>query len=109
MIAQRQLLRDESVFGIGTDEFNPERFLKNTELTKSRSFIPFGGGTRLCPGRFMAKAEVLTFVALLMSRFELSVPAGQAFPKPDLKQGAGMGILAPADGGDIFVDVAERK
>ena len=108
MIAHRQLLRDEAVFGTGTDSFNPERFLRNEELAKSRSFTPFGGGTRLCPGRFMAKGEVLAFVGLALSRFQLSVPAEQKFPRADLSNGAGMGILAPVMGHDLLVDVTLR-
>lgn len=108
MIAHRQLLRDERVFGTGTDSFQPERFLRNPALAKSRSFTPFGGGTRLCPGRFMAKEEVLAFVGLALSRFELNMPAGQPFPRADLKKGAGMGILAPVVGDDVLVDVIPR-
>lgn len=108
MIAHRQLLRDEGVFGTGTDSFKPERFLRNEELAKSRSFTPFGGGTRLCPGRFMAKGEVFTFVGLALSRFELDMPAGQRFPRAELGNGAGMGILAPVAGDDVLVDVALR-
>lgn len=108
MIAHRQLLRDQAVFGAGTDSFNPERFLRNQALAKSRSFTPFGGGTRLCPGRFMAKGEVLTFVGLALSRFELDMPAGQRFPRADLRNGAGMGILAPVARDDVLVDVVLR-
>ena len=108
MFAPRQLLRDEAVFGDNIDSFRPERFLENEELIKNRSYTPFGGGTRLCPGRFLAKGEVLAFVGLVISRFELRVAAEQKFPKADLKNGAGMGILAPVKGDDVLVDVSPR-
>jgi cytochrome P450 len=109
MLAHRQLLRDEAVFGAEADSFHPERFLKNEELIKSRSYTPFGGGTRLCPGRFMAKGEIMAFVGLVFNRFELALPQGQAFPIPDLKTGAGMGILAPLEGYDVLVDLTLRE
>ena len=108
MLAHRQLLRDEAVFGNNTDCFHPEHFLENEELAKNRSYTPFGGGTRLCPGRFLAKGEILAFVGLVISRFELRVTAEQTFPKADLKNGAGMGILAPVKGDDVMVDVFPR-
>ncbi|KAH9893770.1 putative cytochrome P450 [Xylariomycetidae sp. FL2044] len=37
----------------------------------STSFFPFGGGANMCPGRQFAKLEVLTAVALVISRFEI--------------------------------------
>ena len=63
---------------------------------------------RLCPGRFLAKAEVLTFVGLALSRYELAVLPGQHFPRPGLKIGAGMGMLAPMRDNDVLLDVASR-
>lgn len=119
MLAQRQLLRDPAAFGpTDTTTFNPERFVKNEKgevpLTKNRSFVPFGGGTRLCPGRFLARAEVLTFIGLLLTRFELSLSEGkeggsQPFPREELKAGAGMGILGPVEGDDVWLDVRKRE
>ena len=39
------------------------------------SFFPFGGGANICPGRQFAKLEVITTVALVLSKFEIEVQA----------------------------------
>ncbi|KAK3317496.1 putative cytochrome P450 [Cercophora scortea] len=35
------------------------------------SFFPFGGGQQICPGRHLAKHEIFTVIALLVSKFEI--------------------------------------
>ena len=52
--------------------------------------------------------EVLTFVGLALSRYELTVLPGQHFPRPDLKSGARMGMLAPMHDDHVLLDVAMR-
>jgi cytochrome P450 len=42
------------------------------ERLKAGSFFPFGGGGVLCPGRFFAKQEILTAVAMVLAMFEMS-------------------------------------
>ncbi|KAL8956066.1 MAG: hypothetical protein Q9183_006428, partial [Haloplaca sp. 2 TL-2023] len=109
MMAHSQLLRDGQVFGASPDTFDPSRFLNKEGLTKSRNFTPFGGGTRLCPGRFFAKAEIFAFIGLAIGRFEMNAHSTEAFPRPDWKSGAGMGILAPIEGDDVLLDIAPRS
>ncbi|KAL8753066.1 MAG: hypothetical protein Q9199_005311 [Rusavskia elegans] len=109
MMAHTQLLRDGQVFGTSPDTFDPSRFLNKEGLTKSRNFTPFGGGTRLCPGRFFAKAEIFAFIGLAIGRFEMSVHSTKGFPRPDWKSGAGMGILSPMEGDDVLLDVVPRR
>ncbi|KAL9102989.1 MAG: hypothetical protein Q9187_009061, partial [Circinaria calcarea] len=76
MAPYRQLHYDKDVWGENADEFDPERFLRNKNLAKSPSYRPFGGGQYLCPGRFLARRVVFTFVALALSRFELALDIG---------------------------------
>ncbi|KAI1842734.1 hypothetical protein JX265_005061 [Neoarthrinium moseri] len=38
---------------------------------KAGDFFPFGGGSIICPGRFFAKQEILTAVALIVTSFDI--------------------------------------
>jgi len=68
-----------STWGADVETFNPRRFMdlsnskadKNMEKLQKKSFIPFGGGKHLCPGRHFAFAEVLGIIALLVIGFEI--------------------------------------
>jgi len=58
----------------GTPEFNPERWLdyapgKNPQHHKS--FAPFGGGPRLCPGRSLALLEIKMAVSMICRHFDV--------------------------------------
>jgi len=108
MIVHRQCLLDENVFGADSHKFNPERFLHNKSLLKSKNYMPFGAGSMLCPGRFMVRAEVLIFVALLVERFEISVAKDKPFPELDTKTGAGFGILSPKKGHDVVIHLKKK-
>ncbi|KAK2043622.1 cytochrome P450 [Colletotrichum somersetense] len=70
--------RLEKSWGPDSSSFVPERFIANSskayaesEKIKRASFIPFGGGRHLCPGRNFAFAENLGFVASLLAGFEV--------------------------------------
>ncbi|ORY71962.1 putative cytochrome P450 [Pseudomassariella vexata] len=81
---------DESVWGVEghpAKEFWAGRHLKYVEDTdesgsvsrklaysmagRSNSFFPFGGGQFICPGRHFAKYEILTTIALVVSKFDI--------------------------------------
>jgi cytochrome P450 len=109
MLFHRQILTDENAFGADAQQFNPERFLHNTSLIRSKSYSPFGGGPMLCPGRFMARGETLVFLALMIEHFEMEVVKVKPFPRLDTKTGAGFGILGPLEGDDVLVKLAKRK
>lgn len=81
------MLRDESIFGPKTDEFIPERFLRERQATSGSSddlqgdmeldpSVPhpdmaFGFGRRLCPGRHLAYSTLWISVAHLLQTFDL--------------------------------------
>jgi len=44
--------------------------------TYKTGFRPFGTGVRVCPGRDLAEAEVLVILALILSKFEISLEQG---------------------------------
>jgi cytochrome P450 len=61
------------------NEFQPERWLSDGETRKirhPRSFMPFGSGPRLCPGRSLALLEIKTAMAMVCRNFNVS-RAGQ--------------------------------
>ena len=69
---------ETSIWGADAAEFNPERFLAPTtkgdpKVVKLRktSYIPFGGGRHLCPGRNFAFAEIIGFAATLIVGYEV--------------------------------------
>lgn len=109
----RQLHFDKTVFGDNADTFDPDRFLLNKDLAKSPSFRPFGGGTTYCAGRYVAKREILTFVALTTHRYNFTLVAESAgmpireFPKTDVMKST-LGVLPPVQGADVYVEVSKK-
>ena len=85
-------------------------------MKKSASYKPFGGGVNYCPGRFLAKQEMLVFVALVLNRFEVGVAdvgkggekvAGeQFFTKLDMATPA-LGVNGPVKGEDVFISLGK--
>ena len=113
----RQLHYNKVAFGDNPAQFDPQRFLKDKTLRNSPSFRPFGGGVSYCPGRFLAKQEMLFFVALVINRFDIKLaeevsqdgklPRSQAFPKLDESTPA-LGVNGPVKGSDVFVNLRRR-
>lgn len=112
LIPYRQLHFDDNVFGENVTQFDARRFLHNS-LSKSSSFRPFGGGTTYCSGRFVAKREVLMFLALAIGRYDIELAAGgfdgkhAPFPRCDITMPS-LGVLPPVAGDDVFVVIRNR-
>jgi cytochrome P450 len=51
--------------------FRPERWLADDASHGKRVATPFGGGPRMCPGRYLALTEMKMLLAMLLSRFEI--------------------------------------
>lgn len=108
----RQMHLNQEFFGNDAEEFDAKRFLKNKGLAISKSYKPFGGGSTMCPGRFVARSEIYTFIALVLHRFDVALPpvAGggeQAFPVLDRKKPS-LGVMGPIKGQDVLVTVKPR-
>lgn len=116
LIPIRQLNLNEDIFGNSVNEFDPERFLKRKGLSQNVGFRPFGGGTTLCPGRILAKTEVLAFVAQTLQQFTIEPalvekPDGnglssQSFPHLD-DSTPNVGIFSPVRGSRFIVNLTK--
>ncbi|KAL3491635.1 cytochrome P450 [Aspergillus germanicus] len=74
--------RDYAIFGEDADDFRPDRWLKRDDETAEKyeerhrrmndtcDFV-FGGGGRICMGRYLAMLEIKKLIATLYSSFDL--------------------------------------
>ena len=121
MVQYRQLHLDKGVWGSSFADFDPARFVKNKELSRSPNFKPFGGGQHLCPGRFLARRVIFAFVANVLSRYNIELGNGVTGEKQDEKVTSlprfpradeskpGAGTLAPVAGDDVIIRLSPRK
>ena len=111
LLPYRQLHFQESVFGPSVSEFLPERFLDRENLSKCSDYKPFGGGVTYCSGRFLARREVLAFVALVVNTYELEIVREEGrrrgVPRQD-EQKPTLGVVGPVKGDDLFVELMKR-
>jgi len=87
--------RNEAVYA-DAHEFNPDRFLGATPGTYS--WVPFGGGTRRCPGAAFANFEIMTILRTILSDFTVE-PTGE----PDERRRSRGFVFAPSRGGRVVV------
>ena len=59
--------RDPDLWGNDAEEFRPERWEKARPLW---SFVPFGGGPRICPAHVMVDTECSYTIFRLLQRFK---------------------------------------
>jgi cytochrome P450 len=71
--------------------FQPERFLEGRP--PPYAFVPFGGGSRRCPGAAIALEQMRIVLGVLLSRFEIE-RAHPSSTRPIFRGST----LAPADG-----------
>ncbi|KAI4175931.1 MAG: hypothetical protein LQ346_007981, partial [Caloplaca aetnensis] len=103
LMPYRQLHFQESVFGPRVQEFHPDRFLGDKSPGSTPDFKPFGGGVTYCSGRFVARREVLAFVALMFRRYDVSLAdPKEALPRLD-EQKPTLGVIGPVKGDETTV------
>jgi Cytochrome P450 len=75
---------DPASWGANAADFKADRFLKS-KVTREQSaaFRPFGGGNALCPGRFFAFNEIVTFVGTMVLGFDV-MPMGGTWKLPGM-------------------------
>jgi cytochrome P450 len=64
------------------NEFRPERWLhsgtQSQAVHNTKAFMPFGAGSRFCPGRPLAMLQIKMVIAMLCRDFEVSRPKDAA-------------------------------
>jgi cytochrome P450 len=59
------------------ERFDPERFVSSRAASRSPfSYLPFGGGPRLCIGHAMALVEAQLVIATIAQRYRFELPPG---------------------------------
>ena len=105
----RQLHSKESVISPQIHKFIPQRFLKNPELGRNQSFKPFGGGVTYSSGQFIAMREVISFIALVLHRYDIkSKDPSQRFPRQDESKPT-LGVIALVNDYDVMLLVKPRS
>ena len=108
MIPNRLLHFNGEIFGGDVAEFRSRRFVDNASLVRSPSWRPFGGGITMCPGRFVARQAAVTFVAMLVQRYDAELAYPQQWPK--IEEGNPvLGIMATKTGEELFVRIKARN
>ncbi|XP_035664827.1 cytochrome P450 2U1-like [Branchiostoma floridae] len=67
------------------DWFDLGRFLdaEGNVINKPQSFMPFGGGRRVCLGELVARMELFLFLSTLLQSFTFRTPEGAPPPNTD--------------------------
>ncbi|KAI8500277.1 cytochrome P450 2 sub U member 1 [Branchiostoma belcheri] len=67
------------------DRFDPGRFLdsEGNVINKPESFMPFGGGRRVCLGEQLARMELFLFFSTLLQSFSFKSLDGASTPNTD--------------------------
>ncbi|KAL4959538.1 cytochrome P450 [Aspergillus stella-maris] len=106
LIIYHHLHTNKSTWGPTPEKLQPSRFLNDKTLKTNISYRPWGGGKHVCPGRFLAKKAVFTFVALLLGQYHVGLDGDQSFPRADLAKASG--VLSWAEGEDVIVSLSTR-
>jgi len=80
-------------------EYDPSRW----ESKEYGGYFPFGGGPRICPGRFLAKHEFVGVVARLAQKYTWTISTKQPDPKEHCS------ITLNIEGGKLLLDFEPRK
>ena len=108
----------DEAFGPNISNFDPQCFLNNKELAKDPAYRPFGGGSQYCSGRFLARREVVGFLAFVLDRFDIDLKntgrdgspksKTQRFPRLDVNK-PNIRVISPIPGDDIILSIKPRR
>ncbi|KAI0191057.1 cytochrome P450 [Astrocystis sublimbata] len=88
--------------------FDHKRFIKKpgSKTHNPAAFRGFGNGFHLCPGRHFATAEILSFVAMLLLRFDITATSGK-WPEMTVEKSSQVSALDQPDD-DFDVEIVPR-
>ncbi|OCL09621.1 cytochrome P450 [Glonium stellatum] len=97
--------RDPEIWGEDVSEFNPRRYLNKSGKEDLRGAVrPFGGGPFMCPGRFLAFAEVMSIVVTVVLHFQIKTADGRPWTVPKIGMGKpSLGMHKPASDLDVII------
>ena len=87
-------------------EFWTERFLQKSPSGdklvfslkgRANSWLPYGGGQRMCPGRHFAKLEMLSSLAIMLTLFDVEIADTVSKIPAKSMEGFGFGALWPKE------------
>lgn len=110
LIPSSELHRASSYWGATADDFDARRFCakKTSDNKKPGSvFRPWGGGTFLCPGRFLAKNEIIIMFIIMVLKYDMETLEGRPWLPPSHHWNLTASILAPKQ--DVRVNIRERE
>ena len=55
------------------ENFDPEKFIKPSDVNNPKALILFGGGIRVCPGRKLAMVEMKVLIVSLIHQFDFEL------------------------------------
>ncbi|CAA0816116.1 Cytochrome P450 90B1 [Striga hermonthica] len=82
-------------FHVNPLDFNPWRWQQKEDEAGGKTFSPFGGGSRYCPGFELAKLEVAFFLHRLLQKYRWKVEEGDhpiAFPYVEFPKGLKLSV-----------------
>ena len=111
LMPSAELHTASSVWGSSSTAFDARRFCPNQKLEAKKptsEYRAFGGGSFLCPGRFLAVNEIIIILVIMVLKYDLD-PVGQhhSWSWPRSQSDLATALLTPAD--DIRVKIRERK
>ncbi|KUJ13340.1 cytochrome P450 [Mollisia scopiformis] len=105
-----------SIWGEDSTSFNAARFTKfnedhldkSTRKLRKQGFVPFGGGTVLCPGRYFASTEIMGVVATVVLGYDIVGKDGGKLVVPSVKKQK-MSVQVKQPESDVEVVITRRR
>ena len=103
--------QDPLAWGEDVHEFDPRRFLKQSEGSKKfkinpAAYRPFGGGASLCPGRHFVTLEAMALTACMVLRYDIAPIHGGWYIPKQKQESMATNVFPPEN--DIRVRVSKR-
>jgi cytochrome P450 len=101
LLACTYLMHHDPAYIPDPDAFRPERFLTGDAPT--HTWLPWGGGRKLCPGRHLATLELQTVLRATLSTRRL-LPAQDKIGHPHWRSA----LLTPPAGAKLVIEKREQ-